>query len=230
VAGLVAALEGLPAATVVSVPLRAQLVDAALAVGDPALAEVTSGELAEVAVATGTTLHKAQADFAAGKVLLAQGDPDAPARLRTAARDFAECGAPLAACRARLALARSLVDRDRGVAVTEARSVLQAFDRMGATSDADQAAAFLRELGVKGRTGPRDGAVLSRREQEVLSLVAEGLSNAEIAERLFISVKTAGHHVSNILTKLGVRSRTEATAYALLHPVTPRPPMTRAAK
>jgi DNA-binding NarL/FixJ family response regulator len=230
VAGLVAALEGLPAATVVSVPLRAQLVDAALAVGDSALAEVTSGELAEVAVATGTTLHKAQADFAAGKVLLAQGDPDAPARLRAAARAFAECGAPLAACRARLALARSLVDRDRGVAVTEARSVLQAFDRMGATSDADQAAAFLRELGVKGRTGPRDGAVLSRREQEVLSLVAEGLSNAEIAERLFISVKTAGHHVSNILTKLGVRSRTEATAYALLHPVAPRPPVTRAAK
>ena len=230
VAGLVAALEGLPAATVVSVPLRAQLVDAALAGGDSALAEVTSGELAEVAVATGTTLHKAQADFAAGKVLLAQGDPDAPARLRAAAREFAECGAPLAACRARLALARSLVDRDRGVAVTEARSVLQAFDRMGATSEADQAAAFLRELGVKGRTGPRDGAVLSRREQEVLSLVAEGLSNAEIAERLFISVKTAGHHVSNILTKLGVRSRTEATAYALLHPVAPRPPMTRAAK
>ena len=230
VAGLVAALEGLPAATVVSVPLRAQLVDAALAGGDSALAEVTSGELAEVAVATGTTLHKAQADFAAGKVLLAQGDPDAPARLRAAAREFAECGAPLAACRARLALARSLVDRDRGVAVTEARSVLQAFDRMGATSEADQAAAFLRELGVKGRTGPRDGAVLSRREQEVLGLVAEGLSNAEIAERLVISVKTAGHHVSNILTKLGVRSRTEATAYALLHPVAPRPPMTRAAK
>jgi DNA-binding NarL/FixJ family response regulator len=230
VAGLVAALEGLPAAAVVSVPLRAQLVDAALAAGDPTLAAVTSGELADVAAATGTTLHRAHADFAAGKVLLAQGDPDASARLRAAARAFAECGAPLAACRARLALARSLTVRDRGVAVTEARSALQAFDRMGATSDADQAAAFLREFGIKGRTGPRDGAVLSRREQEVLSLVAEGLSNAEIAERLFISVKTAGHHVSNILTKLGVRSRTEATAYALLHPVAPRPSVTRAAK
>lgn len=230
VTGLVAALEGLQAAAVVSVPLRAQLVDAALAAGDPSLAEVTSAELADVAAATGTTLHHAQADFAAGKLALAEGHPDASARLRAAARAFAECGAPLAACRARLALARSLVDRDRGVAVTEARSALQAFDRMGAASDADQGAAFLRELGIKGRTGPRDGAVLSRREQEVLSLVTEGLSNAEIAERLFISVKTAGHHVSNILTKLGVRSRTEATAYALLHPAAARPPATRAAK
>jgi DNA-binding NarL/FixJ family response regulator len=228
--GLVATLEGLQAAAVVSVPLRAQLVDAALAEGDPALAERTSGELADVARATGTTLHRAQSDFAAGKVLLAQGDPDAPARLRAGARAFAECGAPLAACRARLELARSLADRDRGVAVAEARSALQAFDRMGATSEADWAAAFLRGLGVKGRTGPREGAVLSRREQEVLSLVAEGLSNAEIAERLFISVKTAGHHVSNILTKLGVRSRTEATAYALLHPVAAAPVATKAAK
>lgn len=220
VAGLVAALESLQA-PVLSVPLRSQLVDAALAAGDRDLAERTSEELLDVAVATGTTLHRAQADVATGKVLLAQGDPGAPARLRGAARAFAECGAPLAACRARLALARSLADRDRGVAVTEARSALEAFDRMGATSDADQAAAFLRGLGVRGRTGPRDGVVLSRREQEVMVLVAEGLSNAEIADRLVISVKTAGHHVSNILTKLGVRSRTEATAYVLLHPVAP---------
>jgi len=121
-------------------------------------------------------------------------------------------------------LARSLVDKDRGLAITEARSALQAFDRMGATTGADRAAAFLRGLGVKGRTGPRDGSLLSRREQEVLGLVCEGLSNTEIAERLFISTRTAGHHVSNILTKFGVRSRTEAAAFALLNlPATPTP-------
>ena len=155
VAGLLAALEDLQAGRSSGVPLRAQLVDAALAAGDVTFAEHTSSQLADVAVATGTALHRAQADFAAGKVLLAQGDPDAPTRLRAAARAFAECGAPLAACRARLALAKSLADRDRGVAVTEARSALQAFDRMGATSEADRAAAFLRGLGGQGPHRPQ---------------------------------------------------------------------------
>lgn len=230
VAGLVTTLETLQAATVLCVPVLVQLVDAALAADDLVLAERTSGQLADVSMATGTTLHRAHADFAAAKVMLTHADAGAPAHLRRVARAFAESGAPLAACRARLVLARSLADHDRGVAVSEARSALQAFDRMGATSEADQAAAFLRGLGVKGRTGPRDRVVLSRREQEVLSLVVEGLSNAEIAERLFISVKTAGHHVSSILTKLGVRSRTEATAYALLHSVVTGPSGNRASK
>ena len=56
---------------------------------------------------------------------------------------------------------------------------------------------------------------LSAREQEVLELVRQGLSNAEIASRLFISPKTAEHHVGRILTKLGVRSRGEAAALAV---------------
>jgi DNA-binding CsgD family transcriptional regulator len=76
-------------------------------------------------------------------------------------------------------------------------------------------ARFLRGLGVRGRTGPKAYTdVLSKREIEVLRLLGEGLTNAEIAARLFISTKTAGTHVSNVLAKLGLRNRAEAAAYA----------------
>jgi DNA-binding NarL/FixJ family response regulator len=67
-----------------------------------------------------------------------------------------------------------------------------------------------------GATGsrPRATGELTAREQEVLGLLALGMSNARIASTLVISEKTAGHHVSRILMKLGVRNRTEAAAYA----------------
>ena len=80
--------------------------------------------------------------------------------------------------------------------------------------DADEAAALLRSLGVKGRAGPKDYGKLSRRELEVLRLLGEGLSNAEIAKRLFISAKTAEHHTGRIYAKLGLAGRAEAAAYA----------------
>jgi DNA-binding CsgD family transcriptional regulator len=58
-------------------------------------------------------------------------------------------------------------------------------------------------------------ATLTRREREVLKLISEGLTNAEIAQRLFIAAKTAEHHVGRALSKLGVRSRAEAAALAV---------------
>ena len=88
------------------------------------------------------------------------------------------------------------------------------FERLGASADADIAAALLRSWGSKGRFVPPQPGVLTRREREILGLLAEGLSNQEVAERLYISPKTASHHVSNLLAKLGVRNRTEAVAYA----------------
>jgi DNA-binding NarL/FixJ family response regulator len=75
-------------------------------------------------------------------------------------------------------------------------------------------AALLRSWGANGRSVPPQAGVLTRREREILGLLAEGLSNQEVAERLYISRKTASHHVSNLLAKLGVRNRTEAAAYA----------------
>jgi len=101
------------------------------------------------------------------------------------------------------------------VAVGETRTALAEFERLGAPREADAAAAFLRERGVAGRTGPKGLELLSRREREVLALLGEGLTNAEIAARLFISTRTAGNHVSSVLSKLNLRSRTEAAAYAV---------------
>ncbi|HWH24037.1 MAG TPA: LuxR C-terminal-related transcriptional regulator [Candidatus Limnocylindria bacterium] len=86
---------------------------------------------------------------------------------------------------------------------------------MGALRDADAAAELLRALGAAGRSWPRGRAALTKRETEVLSLLATGCSNSEIAERLYISRRTAEHHVASILSKLGLRSRAEVAAHAV---------------
>ena len=77
----------------------------------------------------------------------------------------------------------------------------------------DQLRAVERRLGIgPGPTGP---ATLTPREREVVALLAEGLTNSQLAERLYISPRTAAVHVSNILSKLGMSSRTEAAAWAV---------------
>jgi DNA-binding CsgD family transcriptional regulator/predicted negative regulator of RcsB-dependent stress response len=200
-----------------ALPLQTVLVDAQVATGDLDAASRSVQAIEDVAALTSSRRHVGEALFARGKVLAASGSPEASATLRDAAVAFSGASMALTACRARVELARTLVDTNRPLAISEARAALAAFDRLGAISDADAAAAFLRELGVRGRTGPKNLELLTKREVEVLRLVAQGFSNGEIAERLFISVKTAGHHVSNILTKLGLRSRTEAAAFASVH-------------
>lgn len=86
----------------------------------------------------------------------------------------------------------------------------------------EEARGFLAEAGLGGghqaarasAPAPADGLGLTRREHEVLRLVARGLTNRQIAAALFISAKTAGMHVSNILSKMGVERRAEAAAVA----------------
>ena len=64
-------------------------------------------------------------------------------------------------------------------------------------------------------TPPQTEAVLTRREQEVMSLLVQGLTNTEIAERLVVSLSTVKTHVSSIISKLGASTRTEAAAIAV---------------
>jgi DNA-binding NarL/FixJ family response regulator len=99
----------------------------------------------------------------------------------------------------------------------DAKAALAEFEALGSSRLADAAAALLRSLGDRSRVGAKDVGELTNRESEILLLLAQGLTNAEIAGRLYISTKTAGNHVSAILAKLGVRSRTEAAAYAAMH-------------
>ncbi|MEX0698178.1 MAG: LuxR C-terminal-related transcriptional regulator [Acidimicrobiia bacterium] len=147
----------------------------------------------------------------------ARSEPDqsAPSAYEKAIDLLEAARVPLEAATARLELVRLLSGSDRDLAVAEARVAHKAFDELGASRLADQAAALLRSLGARGQTGPKLKSRLTDREAEVLRLIAQGMTNAEIAERLFISQKTAANHVSNVLMKLGVRSRTEAAAVAL---------------
>ncbi len=210
-------IDELGGLTVAAFPLLTVLVDAYLSLGHPETAADSLSRMVDVADSTGSRRHRAEVLFAQGKIAALEQREEAVPLLREAAKALSEASVALQACRARLALSRALAHGDRPVAITEARAALAAFERLGAVTDSDAAAAFLRELGVRGRTGPKNLELLSKREVEVLRLVANGLSNAEIASRLFISVKTAGNHVSSVLSKLGLRSRTEAAAFAAIH-------------
>jgi DNA-binding CsgD family transcriptional regulator len=191
------------------------LVVAHLALDDLAAATEAAARLAELAGGDGGDQVEALAATAAAHVARAGGRPDeARRRLERALDLFSRLDFPYETALVRLELARALSDGRPELAVAEARTALATFERLGAAGDADAADALLRSLGAAGRTGPKRVGVLTRREQEVLRLVGLGLSNPEIAQRLFISRKTAAHHVSNVLAKLGVRNRAGAIAYA----------------
>ena len=100
------------------------------------------------------------------------------------------------------------------------RQAVSTFDSLGARAAATQARRRMRELGIGNiPRGPRPGtrsapAGLTAREQEVLALLTEGLSDKEISRRLVLSDRTVHHHVSAILSKIGVTSRSAAAVEA----------------
>jgi ATP/maltotriose-dependent transcriptional regulator MalT len=205
-----------------SAQLLAALVDARLAAGEPERAEEAARELAALAGDTGIRLVRARSSLAAARVALAGRPPEPESAAEEAGVALAEFGAlamPLDAGLARLELARAIAASSPGLAVEETRAALATFQELGAQPAAERAATVLLQLdgaAPAGSTadGPAGmlGRPLTTREQEVLDLVAQGLTNGAIARRLVISEKTAGHHVSHILAKLGARNRAEAAA------------------
>jgi DNA-binding NarL/FixJ family response regulator len=102
----------------------------------------------------------------------------------------------------------------------EQRDALAYFEQRGATTAAQALRRKMRTQGIQGiprgsRASTRlDPNGLTKREAQILGLVSKGMRNSAIAKRLFLSTKTVDHHVSAILTKLGVPSRAEAAAMA----------------
>ena len=195
--------------------LFALLVDAQLARGDADSADRTARLLAELAERSANAVAAARAQLATARVQLETGlTGDAAESARRALASFGRLTMPYEVAEARLVLARALAQASPELAAEEARAAYETFRELGASRPRDEAAAVLRDLGVPTGGLPRANGELTAREHEVLALLTAGLSNAQIAERLVISEKTAGHHVSHILAKLGVRNRVEAAALA----------------
>jgi LuxR family maltose regulon positive regulatory protein len=187
-------------------------------------------ELEATAELVGTEPLRALVSLSRGWLAAAVNDIEGARRaLEDAVDGFQQSGAPYETAVARLDLARVLAACDRLRAATdEAQMALDTFQRLGAQPAAELAAELLRELGSVVNVAGRDIAGLTRREIDVLRLLACGVSNQQIADELFISIRTVERHISTIYEKLGATgsaARAVATAYALTHgianPTTP---------
>jgi DNA-binding CsgD family transcriptional regulator len=190
-------------------------VDILLAAGDVAGAREATGELAAIVSDLSAPLLNAYSRQAAGAVLLAEGNPRAAlSALRDAVSLWRELEIPYEGARASVLIAlayRALADRDG--ASLEFDAARRVFERLGAKPDL----AKLAELTATPH--PTGSGGLTTRETEVLGLLATGRTNRAIADHLQISEKTVARHLSNIFNKLGVSTRSAATAYAYRHKI-----------
>ncbi|WP_106815763.1 LuxR C-terminal-related transcriptional regulator [Microbacterium timonense] len=219
---LAAAWAGLQAAraTAVEPGLRAEVLAAAVRIAldraDLPAADAAARELERCAAAFDSLYLRALCSRAVGEVALAGGRAqEALAALRTSWAAWRRLDAPYEAALTRISI---------GVAIRDIG------DAEGAELEFDAARGVLEGLGaipalmrlehIAAAAAASPGPGLSRREREVLSLVARGWSNRRIAEHLFLSERTVARHVGNILAKLGAPSRSAATAYAFEHGLT----------
>jgi DNA-binding CsgD family transcriptional regulator len=188
-------------------------VEIMLATGDIDAANVACRELESIAEDNESDAVRAMAAQARGTVALAEGEfQPALASLRGAERLWQALKAPYETARVRelLSLACRL-QGDDDAATLELEAARDTFAELGAAADLARINSRVEVSEV------RDAHALTQRELEVLRHVAAGESNKAIAAKLVVSVRTVDRHVSNIFAKLGVSSRTAATAYAHEH-------------
>jgi DNA-binding CsgD family transcriptional regulator len=188
-------------------------VEIMLAVGDVPAARRACDELEELAAGQGTAMVEATVASARGALELVEGDArSALVSLRRAQRMWQELEAPHEAARARLGVGlacRALGDGEGGALELDAARA--GFAELGAAPD------LARLDSIAGGRSQGESHGLTKREAEVLRMVAAGDTNKAIAAELVLSERTVDRHVSNIFAKLGVSSRTAATAYAYEH-------------
>lgn len=196
--------------------------------GDPLRARDALAQLDALAARAGTVPLRATALALAGAVSAAGGDHDGARRSFEDALDLlAASDASFDIARTRLELAATLRSLGRDAAARrEVERALTVFRRLGADAEVVHAEAMLAGLRATepvtaGLAGPL--GELSKRELEVLVLLAQGLTNPEIAKRLIISEHTVHRHVANILRRLRLPSRAAAAALAGQHGLTPPP-------
>ena len=188
--------------------------EVALAVGDGPAAAETAAELRAAASERDAPMLVASAAQVDGCLALFSGDAAAALRLlREALTAWRRIGAPYDAATTRVHIAaalRALDDDDS--ADLELDAARWAYEQLGAGPDVARVDKLLRR---PPKAAPPGG--LTPRETQILGLIATGASNRSIAKELFLSEKTVARHVANVFLKLGVTSRSAATAYAYEH-------------
>jgi len=192
------------------------IVKARIATGEPDRARTAAAELASIAAEMSTLSLRASSSASAGRLAALSGDDEeARRRFEDAIDAYDESGAPFEAAQIRLELASALQRRGQtDEALAEVRQSVEAFSTLRAERELARAQRVDERLRAPEPARRRESGELSRREVEVVQLIAKGWSNPRIAERLFISDHTVHRHVANILVKLDARSRSAIVARA----------------
>jgi DNA-binding NarL/FixJ family response regulator len=209
------ALDQQPWNRLARAPLLLARAQIAVAAGDLEAAAAAVDELESIATDFDTAMLHAAALSGRARVQLAQNDATAAcATIRLALASWLDLDVPYEVATARTILGLALREAgDEDAAASSFAAAEALFDQIGARLEARQ---------IRNRTGRLAlPAGLTDREAEVLRLVAEGRPNKEIAAELYLSAKTVSRHLSNIFAKIGVSSRSAATAFAFEHQIVP---------